>query len=82
MIIFFIVQSFIMLLGLIVSLAGMIPQVTELPFGIDEVLTTGVGYVKYLGVVIPPIAIMYGGFQVILNFKVVMLVLRLFRIIR
>jgi hypothetical protein len=58
------------------------PVVTQLPFGIDGVLTTGMGYVWFMANIIPPIGIMLNGFLFLIGFKIVLKIIAMVPIIR
>lgn len=51
--------------------------VTTLPFGIDSILVQGVGYIKFLATVFPPIDSVLNGFLYIIGFKILMKLVRL-----
>lgn len=53
-----------------------VPVITELPYGIDSILVTGMTYLHAIIAVFPPLGIMLSGFLIILGFKTLMLVLR------
>jgi len=50
-------------------------------YDIDAFLETAFNYFAYVKGVIPPLDIMYDGFLVVLVFKLVMMVIRIFRIL-
>jgi len=71
---------FTLIFGMFVTIFAVIfqyfPIVTELPFGSDAILSTGMGYIHFVIAVFPPLGIMLSGFLVIIGFKMLMLVLR------
>jgi len=66
--------------GILAALFAPLPIVTELPFGIDVLISTGMGYVSYIMVVFPPLQIIYNGFLWVLTWKGVLLFLRFFKV--
>jgi len=70
------------ILGMIGSLVAWLPEVSELPFGIDSVLVSAFGYFNYIAVLIPPLALMKSAFLFVVTFKITMLILKYLRIIR
>lgn len=79
MIITFLVQAIILVID---GLTFFLLPVTVLPFGFDAWLSEGIGYFKYLSIYIPTLAILYGGFIFIFDYKVLMYFLRFIRLIR
>jgi len=59
-----------------------LPQVTELPLGMDSALTTAVGYVNSVREILPFLDLMFVAFSWYLAFLLILLILRLLRIIR
>jgi len=59
----------ISLISLVNALTSWMPTVTELPFGIDPILTTGMGYIVFIGTVFPPIQSMLNAFVFYYTFK-------------
>lgn len=55
--------------------------VTHLPFGIDDFFVKGFTMFHLVSVWIPPLGIMFGAFLLLLYFRMLMMVLKLFRII-
>jgi len=53
------------------------PKVNVLPFGIDAILVQGAGYLHYLINVIPPFGIVFTGFMWVVEFKILMMFVRL-----
>lgn len=70
------------ILQLIVSFLAMLlsrfPTITTLPFGIDEILVTGVGGYRALAVIFPPLDIVLTAFLIYLGFRIG---LRIFRML-
>lgn len=56
-------------------------DVTVLPFGIDSILVQGMGYVRFISGVFPPIGSIIDGFLFILAFKMIMIFLRIIPLI-
>lgn len=67
----------IIILGAFSTLVVGSSTVTTLPFGIDSILVQGVGYIKFLATVFPPIDSVLNGFLYIIGFKVLMKLVRL-----
>lgn len=59
-----------------------LPEVTTLPLGMDEALTTAIGYVNSIREILPFLDLMFTAFAWYLAFLVILLLLRLLRIIR
>jgi len=59
-----------------------LPTVTTLPFGMDNALTLGVGYFKTVADLFPPLAVLLEYVLIYIGFKLTLLVLNLFKIIR
>jgi len=70
------------LVQIINYLTAWMPTVQTLPFGIDAILTTGMGYVHFIGGVFPPITSMLEGFLFYYAFKLVLKLVAMFPIIR
>jgi len=51
-------------------------------FPIDTYLSTGMGYVHYIIDVFPPLGVMYEGFLWIIGWKILLITLQFFKIIR
>lgn len=70
------------ILGLIVAILNTItavfPTVTELPFGIDSILVTGIGGYKAMASFFPPLSTVLTAFILYLGFR---LMLKFFKII-
>jgi len=70
----------VLFLNFIILLFGAVfsffPVVTELPWGIDSILVTGMGYLRFIIGLVPPLGIMFSGFVVIVLFKMTMVVFR------
>jgi len=64
------------------AMTAWLPHVTQLPFGVDSYLVQAMGYFFYIADVIPTLGILYTGFLVVLDYKVVMLFLKLIRVVR
>jgi len=79
MLIYFIVMLF---LGTLNALTWFLPIVTELPFGLDGYLSTGMGYLYFIMQVFPPFAILYQGFLAVIAFKVAMFFVRFIPVLR
>ena len=59
-----------------------LPRVEVLPLGMDEALTTAVTYFKSFMEIFPPFQIIYTAFMFYMGFRITLLVLKLFRVIR
>jgi len=64
------------------ALTAVFPTVTQLPFGIDSVLSTGMGYVVFVGQVFPPVQSMLNGFLFYYTFKLGLKLVAMIPIIR
>lgn len=64
------------ILDLIGFLTSLFPVVTQLPFGIDSILVQGFGYIHFLAGVFPPIGAVLTGFLYIVNYKLLMMFIR------
>jgi len=51
-------------------------QITELPWGIDDVLTTGIGGYHALATYFPPLNVVMTAFIIYIGFRVVLMILR------
>lgn len=60
----------LMLTSPIVLLASLLPSVTELPFGLDALLSSGVSNFLYVAALIPPLATLYNAFLWVVGFKI------------
>lgn len=67
MLIYFLIQIPLMILG---ALLFYFPKVTELPFGLDPLLTTGFSNFFYIINIIPPLALMWEAFVWVMAFKI------------
>lgn len=59
------------------SLTSWLPQVTELPFGLDTILLTAVGWLQSLVIVFWPIEVILSVFLWYLTFRVGLILLKL-----
>jgi len=80
MIIYNLIDTILTSIFFILSHVGF-PSVATIPF-VDEYLVTGFGNLHFVMQFIPPLAIIYAAFIVVMKFKIGMLTLRLIRIIR
>lgn len=60
------------------ALVLVFPTVTALPFGIDSVLQSGINYLYFIVLIIPPLGAMYSAFLWVLGWK---LGLKLFKML-
>jgi hypothetical protein len=74
MIILALIQLIVATLSILLSV---LPQVTQLPWGLDSLLVSGAGYIHYMMTILPPLAILFNAFMAFMVFKLVMLVVRL-----
>lgn len=58
------------------------PTVTTLPMGIDSVLVSGIGYLKFLFNIFPPFVPLYYAFLFIIGFKIAMKAVAMIPIVR
>jgi len=56
-------------LALLNSLSLLVPAVEVLPFGIDAYLVQGIGYLRFIIAVFPPMGAIYNAFLFVLTFK-------------
>lgn len=47
-----------------------IPEVTELPLGLDTILSNGIGHVRFVFTIFPPLEAVYNGFLIVVAFKI------------
>jgi len=77
------IQLFLIaIISLVNALTWVLPTVTELPFGIDGILVTGMGYIVFLSTVFPPLGTMLTGFLVYYGFKLSLKLVAMIPIIR
>lgn len=72
----------IALVSMVNALTSVFPLVTQIPFGIDDILTTGMGYIVFISGVIPPLGIMLNGFLFYYTFKLSLKLVAMIPIIR
>ena len=69
------------ILNLIVAfptvLLSLFPHITALPWGLDSMLVSGVGYIHYLANIIPPLGILLTAFSEFMVFYIAMRFIRL-----
>jgi len=70
------ILAFLNIIGNVIF--GWMPIVTELPWGIDEGLTTVVGYARTVMELIPPIQVVFNFFMLYLGFRLGLLVFKIF----
>jgi len=68
-------------LSVVMVLLSWIPDVTTIPF-VDEYLSTGMGYFVFLMTIFPPLVTIYSAFLFVMWFRINMILLRFFRVIR
>lgn len=76
MIIDALLNAFLQFFQLIISIFNL-PVITELPFGIDGILTTAVSYYHGITETVPYLQVVWNCFLFVLAFEVVLLVLKL-----
>lgn len=59
-----------------------LPAVEELPLGMDDALTTAIGYFYAIMDLLPWLAVVFTAFMWYLGFRITLLTLRLLRVIR
>ena len=79
MLINFLVDVFVGIVSLVLAL---LPNVSELPFGIDSYLVQGRGMLQFLANEIPIFAVFISGFLWIMSWKLSLIVLTQFRILK
>lgn len=58
-----------------------LPIVSVLPFGIDPLLVSGMGNIRYIITAFPPLGIILTGFLFVLSWKLLVVVVRMIPII-
>jgi len=84
------VVEILMILGAIIDiilrivyvLLAPFPQVALLPFGLDDILTAGMGYFNFIQALVPPIHIIWLGFLWVMGWKMSLLVMRFIPVVR
>jgi len=64
------------------AMFSFLPTVELLPLGMDTALTTAVGYFTEFKNLFPPLSTVFTAFMWYFSFRLILLTLRLFRIIR
>jgi len=72
----------ISLISVLNALTFFLPTVTALPFGIDTILTTGMGYIVFIIGVFPPLGIMLNGLIFYYGFKLSLKLVAMIPILR
>lgn len=75
--------AFYSLFALLAVMFSILPQVSTLPFGLDDTMVQVVGYFNAISSLVPWLGVMFTAMLFYLNFRVVLMVakvLRLFRI--
>jgi len=71
-----------LILHILVSAVNVIfswlPEVNELPWGIDSVLVDAVSQFKAVAVYIPPLTVVLGAFMTYVSFRLTLIVVKLF----
>jgi len=67
--------------GLLTAVFSFLPVVEELPFGLDNTFSTGMGYYESIALFFPPFSVILTAFLAYLSFKTTLIILRLFKII-
>jgi len=75
MIIYFLLVALVYVVSLIFAV---FPTVTELPWGVDNFMTAGVGYYKLMAESYPPFLTFFNAFVIYLGFRLSIIVLRFF----
>jgi len=75
MILYFVIQILIFALSLVFAV---FPTVQTLPWGVDSVLTDGMGYYRALMAIFPPLSTVLNAVLIYLGYKIAIIVLRLF----
>jgi len=75
-----------LLLSMVVALLNgatwILPTVTTLPFGIDPILSTGMGYIVFIISVFPPLGLLLNGFLFYYGFKLTLKFIAMIPILR
>lgn len=62
-------------------LVSIFPTITQLPWGLDDIVVSGIGYIHYMALILPPIGILLQGFMYFIYFKITMMFLKMIPII-
>lgn len=81
MLIYLLLQAIGFIIGAVLSIFHGIVFL-QWPFGINTILITGMGWVSYLIEVFPPLGIILNGFLFYMGFRLVMIALYLFRLLK
>lgn len=68
--------------NLLAAVFSFLPVVETLPLGMDDALSNAMGYFGSFKSLFPPLAIVFTAFMWYLTFRITLVVLKLFRIIR
>jgi len=60
------------------AITQFLPDVTTLPFGMDELLISSTGYFKGFMGIFPPLQVVFGAFMIYLSFRLLLILLRVF----
>jgi len=55
-----------------------LPTATILPWGLDDLWITSIGYFKGFMLVFPPLTIVFDAFMIYLGFRLLLIVLKIF----
>lgn len=78
------VISFLLQLSLSILnwVSNLLPNASVLPFGVDSVLSTAVGYFRFFAVLIPPLGTLMTAFIIYLGFLLALKVVKLIPVLR
>lgn len=65
----------------VTALTQFFPTVTSLPFGVDALLQSGMGWFLYLASLVPPLMALWQAFLWILGWKLALMVFRIIPIV-
>lgn len=64
------------------NILNFLPNATILPFGSDEILVTGMGYIRFITTFFPPLATLITAFLIYIAFILALKIFRMIPIIR
>jgi len=78
----FLVLSVLEIIPTIIISVNPALSVDKLPFGIDDVMVQGMGYVHFLSTLFPPIGVMLSAVLFVIGFKIFLKIIAMIPIIR
>lgn len=65
-------------IGVLGAIFAFLPTVTELPWGVDQYLSDGMGYFNRIAEVFPPLGVLMDVFLIYIGFKATLLLVKVF----